>query len=572
MDKDFSLTHERVDDIPLLFGLMVRLRLPELFDRFLGNHGLHQGLSNGWLATIWLIFILSEGDHRKSSVRDWVERHHQVLERLLEQAIRPVDFTDDRLGIVLRRLSKTGAWEALEAELWANTVAVYDLPIGSVRLDSTTAYGYHTPNEDGIMQRGQSKDHRPDLAQLKLMAAALEPSGHPIACDVLPGHRSDGALYRPVIARVRRILERSGLLYTGDCKMSARATRADLVAHGDYYLVPLTEENKPLVAEWINAIVSGEQSAELIRREECLLGAGYALQRPMSVKLEDQEVHWVERVLVVRSQGMAERQNRALMDGLRKGEAALWALTRAPRGRKRAYQDEASLRAAIAEIEKRFHIEGLLKVTWQREETTLTRYLQRGRGGPDRPKRTEVRVRYVITSVQRDEQAIEQRQYRLGWRIYVTNVLQEEMNLTQAVLHYRSACSLERDYHLVKDRPLGISPLYVRNDDQIIGLTRLLTVALRFLTLIETQVRQKLAEAKAELAGLFEGQPNRTTARPTATRILRAFAREEITLTRIEFGSQCQWHITPLSELQTRILAYLGLPAALYGDLSYNST
>ena len=422
------------------------------------------------------------------------------------------------------------------------------------------------------MQRGQSKDHRPDLAQVKLMTAALDPSGHAIACDVLPGHRSDSALYRPIIARVRQTLGRSGLLYTGDCKMSARATRADIVGHDDYYLVPLTEENRQQVDQWVNDIVDGEQSAELIWREDCLLGAGYAVQRPMSVSLEDREVQWDERVLVVRSQGMAERQNRALMDGLKKGEAALWALTRAPRGRKRAYEDEASLCTAIAEIEERYHIEGLLKVTWQREETALIRYLQRGGSGPDRPKRTEVRVRYVITSVERDDQAIEQRQRRLGWRIYVTNTPPEEMNITQAVLHYRGSWSLERDYHLLKDRPLGISPLYVRTDAQIAGLTRLLMVALRLLTLIETQVRQRLAEEETELAGLFEGQPNRTTARPTATRILRAFAREEITLTRIKLGPQHHWHITPLSELQSRILEYLGLPRALYDGLSCNST
>ena len=46
-----SITHERVDDIPLLIGLMKKLHLPEMLDRHLGNHGNHQGLSNGWLAT-----------------------------------------------------------------------------------------------------------------------------------------------------------------------------------------------------------------------------------------------------------------------------------------------------------------------------------------------------------------------------------------------------------------------------------------------------------------------------------------------------------------------------------------
>ena len=44
-------THERVDDIPSLMGLQQRLHLAELLDQCLGTHHLHQGPSNGTLAT-----------------------------------------------------------------------------------------------------------------------------------------------------------------------------------------------------------------------------------------------------------------------------------------------------------------------------------------------------------------------------------------------------------------------------------------------------------------------------------------------------------------------------------------
>ncbi len=571
---NLTLIHERVDDIPLLFGLMVRLGLPELLDRFLGNHGLHQGLSNGWLATIWLIFMLSEGDHRKSTVQDWVERHRQTLERLLEQPIRAVDFTDDRLGIVLRRLSKTESWDALEAELWGSTVTVYEPEVAGVRIDSTTVCGYHVVTEDGVMQHGQSKDHRPDLAQLKLMAAAVEGTGQLVACDVLPGNRADDGLYQPIIARVRQILGRSGLLYTGDCKMSAFAIRADVVAHGDYYLTPLAQHNRALIGDWVDRIVEGElPSAELLWHGERLLGAGYEFERRLSAEVEGEPVQWVERVHVVRSRDVAGAQCQHLDESLSKAEATLRALTPVHPGRKRQYADEASLQDAISDIEARYKVDGLLRVTWRREEKTTTRYVGPGRGAPNRPRETEVRVRYRVTNVERDEAAIARRRHRLGWRIYVTNMSLQDLSLSQTAIHYRQGWSLERDYHLVKDRPLGISPLYVRNDDQIVGLTRLLTLGVRLLTLIETQVRLSLAQAKESMAGLYPGQPTRVTDRPTATRLLRAFVRNpEITLTRIEVDGQHFWHITPLSSLQEQILAHLGLPTSLYEDLAHNSS
>src|SRR5262249_39005548 len=105
MAEPLSLQHERVDDIPLLVGLMQRLRFPELLDRCLGNHWFHQGYSNGWLATIWLAYILSEGDHRKAPVQEWAWRRRQMLERLTGMPLREVEFSDDRLGIVLRHFA-----------------------------------------------------------------------------------------------------------------------------------------------------------------------------------------------------------------------------------------------------------------------------------------------------------------------------------------------------------------------------------------------------------------------------------------------------------------------------------
>ena len=49
----------------------------------------------------------------------------------------------------------------------------------------------------------------------------------------------------------------------------------------------------------------------------------------------------------------------------------------------------------------------------------------------------------------------------------------------------------------------------MREEEQIVGLTRLLTIARRVLTLSELQVRGGLSEREEELSGLYEGQPNR---------------------------------------------------------------
>src|SRR3954451_22119510 len=82
VDATLELTHERVDDVPLLLGFLTKLQLPAILDRHLPPHPLHQGLSNGWLVTAWIAYILSRADHRKAPVQSWAEELRHTLETL----------------------------------------------------------------------------------------------------------------------------------------------------------------------------------------------------------------------------------------------------------------------------------------------------------------------------------------------------------------------------------------------------------------------------------------------------------------------------------------------------------
>ena len=196
MDTPLQITTERIDDIVLLLHTMMRLELPAILDRHLPRHWLQQGLSWGWVATIWLAHILSQGDHRKLPVRAWVHQTHETLERVTGVEIRDTDFTDDRLTIVLRELSQPAYWQAIEQTLGQQTLRVYDLSQQRIRLDATTVSGYHTGGEDSLFQFGKSKDD-PTLRQVKVMLGTLDPLGLPLAMDVVSGEQADDGLYVP---------------------------------------------------------------------------------------------------------------------------------------------------------------------------------------------------------------------------------------------------------------------------------------------------------------------------------------------------------------------------------------
>jgi transposase len=565
MQEELLITTERIDDFVVLLKLMQQMELPSILDRHLPGHWLQQGLSWGWTATIWLAHIVSQGDHRKLTVRDWVRQAHSTLEQVTGLDIRETDFTDDRLTIVLRHLSDTTRWQAIEQELGQHLVRVYALEEQPIRLDATTVSGYREGGEESLWQFGYSKDD-PSLPQIKTMMATLDPLGLPLALEVVSGEQADDPLYVPTIDRVLASLQRTGLLFVGDSKMSALATRAHLQAREQYYLTPLAlvGETAQQMPDWIQAgVAHGEQLTQVLSEDgKQVLAQGYEVSRTCVYEGRS----WQERVLVVRSPAYAQTQRRRLEDRLAKAQAALLALT-PPVGRgKRQITEETALQSAAEAVLVKHRVVGLLTYTFARESEQEVKFVGPGRGGTNRKLQVSERVRYQITAVERDEAAIAHLVSTLGWRAYATNAPQQRLSLEDAVREYRQEYHIEHGFGRLKGAPLSIAPMFVKRDDQVRGLTHLLSVALRVLTLMEGVVRRSLKQQGATLAGLYKENPHRATATPTAERLLQAFV--PMTLTQVHLPGQTLRHVTPLTPVQEQILRLLGLPTDLYAALA----
>ncbi len=568
---EVEIQTERIDDLPLLIAQQQRMGLPDIIDAVIEPHGNRQGLSVGWTVATWLSFIVSEGDHRLSFVEAWAAERMSSLQALLPGEVTASDFTDDRLGDVLRYLSDDVTWDKIERQVGQHVVRVYALPQERVRLDSTSVAVYHDPVQSSLFAYGLSKDHRPDLAQLKVMLGALDPLGLPLATLVVAGHRADDGLYLPAWQQVRAVLGQSGLLYIGDSKMEALVIRATLAAEGDTYLTPLSlkGQQEALLAELLASVWQKKQELTEVygpssdEAPAVLLAQGYETTRPQSALVKDQLVEWQERVLVIYSPSLVKPAQQGLADRLHRAEEKLRALTPPPGRGKQQWTELAPLQAEVAAILAHHRVKEFLQVTYQRHETQRQR-----RKYKDRPARVEVKVRYEL-KVTRQEATLEQAQQRLGWRLYVTNADPAQLSLEEAVSAYRSSPYVERDFSRLKGRPLGLPPLYLKREDPTRGLVRLLTLALRLLTLVEFVVHRNLQVQLDSLAGLYPGNPTQTTARPTTERLLHAF--QNVTLTIVRTPHQTIKHVTPLSALQIRILSLLDLPTSIYTNLAVAS-
>src|SRR5260370_37346 len=187
MNEPLTIQTERVDDIPLLLAQMQRMGIADLPDEPFPTHGNGEGLSLGGVTVIWLTHVHTPADHRMNHVQPWAERRLETLRACSDGALEVRDLGDDRLADVLRHLSDDECWRAFEQELTGQLVRVYDLKPSYVRLDSTTASSYGAVSEDGLLQLGHSKDHRPDLPQRKRHAGHAGSAGLAVALVGLGG-------------------------------------------------------------------------------------------------------------------------------------------------------------------------------------------------------------------------------------------------------------------------------------------------------------------------------------------------------------------------------------------------
>ena len=212
MERQIITLTERVDDLPLLLAQLRKMQLATLIDDQFPAHGHWRGLRIGHVVVVWLAYILSEGDHRLNHVESWAAGLLKTLSAGVGMAVRTLEVSDDRLAVVLDYLSQDGDWEQLEMSLNRCLLRVYDLSVHRVQIDSTTAKGQVQVTEAGLFQFGHSKDHRPDLPQVKINQAVLDPLGLPLTTTVVSGNRAADPLSVPAIRQVQGHLGHRGVL------------------------------------------------------------------------------------------------------------------------------------------------------------------------------------------------------------------------------------------------------------------------------------------------------------------------------------------------------------------------
>lgn len=563
-----TVTSERIDDIPLLIYWLQRMHIGTIIDAVLGPpHGNWQGLSYGQLALVFTAYILTECNHFLSPVQDWVRDHRLCLSRVLGCPVRDTDFTDDRLEILLDHLGESEVIGAqIEAQMGQHIIRAYELPTDTARIDTTRVSVYHQPKEgETLLRFGWNKDKRPGQRQFVELLGTLDPAGVPLCSQTVGGQCADDPLYLPAWRRMVKVLGRTDFLVVGDCKLASIENRARIQDSGGWYLTPLpmTGNTPNDLRRWVLDPPVSPAAIRLPEQEEdeADLGQGFELlqTRTWTDPQTKREIKWNERVLVLQSAKLAASKRKGLARRLSRAEAALQKL------KVKTDDDRGSLTEKTQAILKQHKVSPYLKVTWTAQVTKHKRYLKRGRHGLNSPFEMVETTTWVRT-ITRQEAAIEEFNTLAGWRLYVTNAPVRRLDTTGIVACYHQQWQPERGFHRLKNAAMAVLPLLLRSDERIRGLLLLLVIALRAFTLFEFVARRSLAQQPEPLRGLYAGNPKRATTRPTAERLLKTF--DNLTLYRLTDGDDIWYEVTPLSDLQKRILDLVGAPESVYADLT----
>jgi transposase len=395
----------------------------------------------------------------------------------------------------------------------------------------------------------------------------------PLVTVTVSGEQADDVLYLPVIEETRKSVGgRKGLLYVGDSKMGAYAIRSDLAYHQEYYLMPLSkvQVTTDMMTKYLDALDArpeeGRQLEEVSVTDEknnkTVIAKGFTVTKTYRDSRQEngkeRVYEWEERRFIVQSPEYAQKQQAQLKAQIKKATAAIEKLGQRRRGY--AYPETATeLEARVSPVLAAHGCAAYLEVTITEE--TISKQI---RAYKQHPARVEESTVFHLKIGENHENL--KKAYRLfGWRAYATNAPVGNLSLSKAVDVYRDTYLHEHGYSRLKGKPLSLTPMYLQKEDQMSGLIRLLSVALRVLTLIEFVVRKQLAEEGDALQGVYAGNRKRKTKTPRTETLLNVF--KGITLTIIHDGEKEWVHLNPLKPTQKRILQLLGMTEEVYTSL-----
>jgi transposase len=164
----------------------------------------------------------------------------------IEERWYPTTALDDLLGIAEGKVNDTRLYRCLDRLLPHKTKLerhlkerygeLFAAEFDVLLYDLTSTYVEGQAEKDPMLQRGYSRDHRPDCKQV-VIALIVNTEGFPLSYETFDGDRADVSTLEAVMSMVERKYGRARRIWVFDRGMVSEANLAALRRRGGQYLV-----------------------------------------------------------------------------------------------------------------------------------------------------------------------------------------------------------------------------------------------------------------------------------------------------------------------------------------------
>lgn len=560
--KEFNLDSKTVGVLPIVNHFLQRLKVKELFDRYLPPPDPRTKLDPARVLGV-LLRNLIVCRMPLYSVGQWAQQRVPVLLGLEDHQIDLLN--DDRIGRSLDRFFDADR-SALVTDFVVHLVQAFDVNLEQFHNDSTslTLHGQYA-DADGSPMRGKptlavtfghNKDHRQDLKQLLWILTVSEDGAIPVHFKVADGNTEDSTTHIETWEVLKKLVGSAEFLYVADCKLCTRENLHYIDKRAGRFITVLPRSRKEdnQFKQWLQDHVL--QWQEIAQYPHPRLKNGEPdILRAVEAPIPEADGY---RLIWFHSSHKRQRDSQSRQDAINRALKGLGELKAKLEGPRCRYSTKHGVAEAAEKILREAGASGW--VLFEIKEYKKESYRQeiRGRPGTDTRWRRKVKIGYRLSwHSQTDRIAYDARTD--GIFPLVTN--DRKASMLEILTAYKCKQPLIEKRHDLLKNTLEVTPAFLKNIGRLEAFLSLSYIAITVHAIIERHLRMAMADRKIDKLPLYpEGRQCRT---PTMTRLIDNF--EPLQRHVLLKGRTVIQQFAPeLTDVRRQLLDLLGLSSRAY--------
>jgi transposase len=483
---------------PIALSLARLAGIRETIDQFTGWSPNSRSTSPGILAETLVAAILCGCRPLYKVERFWDNKALEIFYKNDEITMNQLN--DDAYARMLDQLSKVDCPCMFET-ICLNMLQHHSLDITLTHSDTTSVsvegmYNAETSEETDRGKEspfkityGHSKDHRPDLKQLKL-GLSVQQEGLPLSGELLSGNKSDQVWNPQSVQGLSELLQNQGyksVIFLADCALVSTETLLRLAQQKIQFISRLPETfgvaEKLKEEAWANP-QDWEDFGSLVEKvtDKTAIYKGWKTVR----EIEGESFVFV----VVHSSNLEQRKERSLA--------------------KAAERTQKDLRHKCAELQKQSYAcapdaeragEKLMELAKSKgfeSEMTLEKVevaVYEHRGRPKREEQAKIRTSWNVEVKigEMNAEMLEEKKRRASTFVLVSRT-SEEMEGKEILKSYKNQDKVEQGFKFLK-QPQYLGPVYTKKPERVEALGYIFLLVLLLGKYLEYRVRVSLAQS-----------------------------------------------------------------------------